>query len=75
MFSGEILNVPSDSGAEAIIPKVIQDWREVIIAQASVTALKIVILIEYLMLRVLIVLYCLTRVVAYLVFIDKVFRY
>ena len=74
LFSGEILNVPSDSRAEAIIPKVIQDWRKVIITQASVTALEIVIFIEYLMLRVLIVLNCITRVVTYLVLINKVFR-
>ena len=60
----------------AILPKVIYDWRELIIAQASVTALEIIIFIEYLMLRVHIVFDGLARVVTSIVFIiDKVFGY
>ena len=60
----------------SIVPKVIYDWWELIIAQASVTALEMVIFIEYLMLRVKIVLDSLAGVVTSIVFIiNKVFGY
>ena len=57
LLSSEILNVPSNTLAIAIISNfIIQDRWKIIVAQASVTALEMIILIGHMMMRVLIVL-------------------